>query len=80
MMGISIALVQIAPSVALSPQEVGKIAKKIVVRIDAGTSQGSGVIISHEGNTYHVLTAKHVMFTEKNSYAVITPDGDRYLH
>jgi hypothetical protein len=77
-MGISIALSQIVPSVALSPQEVGKIAKQIVVRIDGGASQGSGVIIRHEGNTYHVLTAKHVIFKEKNSYTIITPDGDRY--
>jgi tetratricopeptide (TPR) repeat protein len=36
-------------------------ARQMTVRIEAGGQNGSGVIIAKEGNSYYVLTAKHVV-------------------
>ncbi|WP_310483517.1 tetratricopeptide repeat protein [Chamaesiphon sp. VAR_48_metabat_403] len=36
-------------------------ARQMTVRIEAGGENGSGVIIAKEGNSYYVLTAKHVV-------------------
>ncbi|MBW4617915.1 MAG: DUF2808 domain-containing protein [Cyanosarcina radialis HA8281-LM2] len=77
-LGTSIALVQPHVASAVSPQEVGKIAKQISVQIDNGNDRGSGVIIKRQGNTYYVLTAKHVVPTASDRYAIVTPDGDRH--
>jgi tetratricopeptide (TPR) repeat protein/S1-C subfamily serine protease len=35
--------------------------RQMTVRIEAGGSNGSGVVIAKEGNSYYVLTAKHVV-------------------
>ncbi len=35
--------------------------RQMTVRIEAGTGNGSGVIIAKEDNSYYVLTAKHVL-------------------
>jgi serine protease Do len=64
-----------APTVPV-PDEIKKIAKDITVLID-GQLPGSGVIIDKQGNTYTVLTAKHVVATE-DQYEVVTPDNNRY--
>lgn len=77
-LGASIALVQPHVALAVSPQEVGKIAKQISVQIDNGNDRGSGVIIKREGSTYYVLTAKHVVPAPSDRYTILTADGDRH--
>jgi tetratricopeptide (TPR) repeat protein len=76
--------VDLNPNLALKPAyagivaEVDRVAQQITVRIDASDkSNGSGVIVAKDGNTYYVLTAAHVVKkTEK--YQIVTPDGQRY--
>jgi tetratricopeptide (TPR) repeat protein/V8-like Glu-specific endopeptidase len=75
--GAAITLLQPQFAVALSSNEVGKIAKAITVLIDNQNGSGTGVIIQREGNTYIVLTAKHVIETQAK-YEIVTPDGQRY--
>ncbi|MBW4688450.1 MAG: tetratricopeptide repeat protein [Komarekiella atlantica HA4396-MV6] len=77
LMGVSIAFVQPQIAIALSSTEVSKVAKAITVLIDNPSGSGTGVIIQREGDTYTVLTAKHVIETEDN-YEIVTPDGQRY--
>jgi len=57
--------------------EVNKIAQEITVRIDESQANGSGIIIAERGNSYYVLTAKHVVDNEEK-YQVVTHDGKRY--
>ncbi len=52
-------------------------AAKITVRIQAGESGGSGVIIGKKGNTYLVLTNAHVV-REQSGIKIKTPDGQTY--
>ncbi len=74
-LGAAVAVVWVLPqtAVALSPQEVSKIAKTFTVRIQSQSS-GSGVILKRQGNLYTVLTAAHVVATA-DDYQVLTPDG-----
>jgi len=62
-------------------------AKGFTVRIDSSSeTNGSGVIIAKDGNTYTVLTAAHVVCqktsTNQNcanlSYQILAPDGKKY--
>ena len=62
-------------------------AKQFTVRIDSSSnSNGSGIIIAKEGNTYTVLTSAHVLCESKNaqppcpsySYEILAPDGKKY--
>ncbi|WP_254563831.1 tetratricopeptide repeat-containing serine protease family protein [Oscillatoria sp. HE19RPO] len=60
-------------------------AKAVTVRIEARSKsqpldgdQGSGVIIGKQGNTYYVVTARHVVQYSDQEYQLITPDGRRY--
>jgi tetratricopeptide (TPR) repeat protein len=64
------------PTVAPSTPNVYKIAKATTLLIE-GQSSGSGVIISKVGNTYFVLTAKHVVQSQQE-YTVTTPSGKKY--
>jgi tetratricopeptide (TPR) repeat protein/S1-C subfamily serine protease len=57
--------------------EVDRIAEQITVRIKDKNPQGSGVIVAKQGNTYTVLTAKHVV-KDSGPYRVITADGKEY--
>jgi len=75
--GVTIALVQPQIAIALSSTEVAKLTKAITVLIDNKNGSGTGVIIKQEGNTYTVLTAKHVVEAEEQ-YEIVTPDGQRY--
>ncbi len=59
-----------------SQQDIGRIAETTTVMID-GQNQGSGVIIEKKGDTYSVLTAKHVVATP-DEYDIVTPDGNIY--
>ncbi|MFM6075955.1 MAG: serine protease, partial [Dolichospermum sp.] len=62
-------------------------AQQFTVRIDSSSgSNGSGVIIAKEGDTYTVLTAAHVVCKppdktgpcEQNTYKILTVDGKQY--
>ena len=65
--------------------KVDNIAQQITVRIDNLTdnSNGSGVIIAKQGNSYYVATAKHVLCVNvatseceaKGQHHIVTPDG-----
>jgi len=61
----------------LAAQQVNEIAEAVTVRIDAEKGNGSGVIVAHEGNTYWVLTAEHVV-SKEGTYQVVTPDGKNH--
>jgi serine protease Do len=66
------------PQPAPEPQEIARLAKATVVRIEPTVnSPGSGVIIGRyqEGgkNVYVVLTANHVVQYEDDEYYVVTP-------
>ncbi|OCR00690.1 hypothetical protein BCD67_12020 [Oscillatoriales cyanobacterium USR001] len=74
--GAAIVLVQTQPATALTANQVNRIASEITVLID-GINPGSGVIVARDGNTYYVLTARHVVETE-DEYAIATSDGRRY--
>ncbi|WP_346290357.1 DUF2808 domain-containing protein [Sphaerothrix gracilis] len=60
----------------LSGSDVNDIAKGTTVLIN-GQNAGSGVIFDQQGDTYYVLTAKHVVATE-DEYEVIAPDESTY--
>lgn len=74
--GAAIVMIQAYSAAALTANEVNQIASEITVLID-GINPGSGVMIAREGNTYSVLTAKHVVETE-DEYAIVTSDGQRH--
>jgi tetratricopeptide (TPR) repeat protein len=60
----------------IAPVNIYNIANQTTVRID-GQNPGSGVIISRVGNTYYVLTAKHVVATP-DAYNVVTSTGKTF--
>jgi tetratricopeptide (TPR) repeat protein len=64
------------PTVAPTAPNVYKIAKATTLLIQ-GQGSGSGVIISKVGDTYFVLTAKHVVQSQ-DEYTVTTPSGKKY--
>jgi tetratricopeptide (TPR) repeat protein len=70
----AVAVVNPAPS---NPGvNVYKIAEETTVMIE-GQNPGSGVIIGRTGNTYYVLTAKHVVLTA-DEYNIIAANGKKY--
>jgi tetratricopeptide (TPR) repeat protein len=72
----SIVVVQSQQVLAQSSAQVANTAKQITVLIE-GQAPGSGVIIKREGNTYTVLTTRHVVAT-RDEYDIVTPDGQKY--
>jgi tetratricopeptide (TPR) repeat protein len=64
------------PAVTTSTSNVYRIANQTTVLID-GQNPGSGVIISRVGNTYYVLTAKHVVATP-DEYTIVTSSGKKF--
>jgi S1-C subfamily serine protease len=51
-----------------------------IVHIQAGSGQGSGVIIKHDGDTYTILTAAHVVANRQNrSVKIVTFDRQEHL-
>jgi tetratricopeptide (TPR) repeat protein/S1-C subfamily serine protease len=59
-------------------------ARKQTVRIENSGGNGSGVIIAKEGNSYYVLTAKHVLENKETqkqttNNKIITYDQDNYI-
>jgi WD40 repeat protein len=80
----SVIIVVQAPSAkALEESAINEIAKQITVQIDGkikefeGTSNGSGVIVEKQGNTYTVLTNWHVVQIP-GEYTITTFNGDTY--
>jgi tetratricopeptide (TPR) repeat protein/S1-C subfamily serine protease len=56
-------------------------ARQMTVRIEYSGGNGSGVIVAREGNSYYVLTAKHVLQNpdtnqKYNNHQIITYDQD----
>ncbi|MDF5718086.1 MAG: COP23 domain-containing protein [Rhizonema sp. NSF051] len=76
LLSAAVVVVQSQVAVALTPEEVGTIAKEITIRID-GPKPGSGVIVDQQGTTYTVLTNWHVV-EKKKFYTVQTYDRKRY--
>jgi tetratricopeptide (TPR) repeat protein len=74
---VTIVITQPPTFAAMSADEVAKIAKSITVLIDS-KNPGSGVIIKREGNTYTVLTARHVFKEPQAKYEIVTSDEKRY--
>jgi tetratricopeptide (TPR) repeat protein len=69
-----------APHVsALSSSEVARIAKSITIKLENSSQgkHGSGFIIKKDKETYHVLTAYHVV-REPGKYILTAPDGEKY--
>ena len=65
---------------AKDASEIANIAKAITVRIE-GATQGSGVLVKKEGNSYTVLTSWHVLQDNLpgEEVAIITSDGKEHL-
>jgi hypothetical protein len=76
----SSAIVMVQPQVAVSQtldeQAIASLARDFTVVIN-GQNPGSGAIISRDGNTYTVLTAKHVVATQ-DEYEIVTSDGVKH--
>ena len=75
LIGLSIALIpcQVAVSAPMSKAAIAKIAQQSTVRIiSSADTYGSGVIIQKQGNTYTLLTAKHVVAKKGKIYARLT--------
>jgi tetratricopeptide (TPR) repeat protein len=66
---------QISSAVALSPVAIERIARQTTIQIDR-CSQGSGVIIQKNRNTYTVLTSAQAV--QSSGCEIIAPDNNRY--
>jgi S1-C subfamily serine protease len=64
-------------AIAKTSVEVAEIAKTITVLITTPSTQGSGVIIQHQGDVYTVLTTAHVV-KKKVDYKITAPDDRQY--
>jgi tetratricopeptide (TPR) repeat protein len=73
LLGANVALVQQVAS-AKSAEEVGSIATAITVEMKSNANIGSGILLQHQGDTYTVLTAYHVVKGNK-SMTIKTVDG-----
>ena len=63
-------------SLKLPLESVNEIAPQVTVRID-GCASGSGVIVKKAGNTYSVLTARHVIESNQDCL-VVTADQEQH--
>jgi tetratricopeptide (TPR) repeat protein len=75
--GMAIPIVRSASITATAP-EIAKTAKAVTVQISEPGSQGSGVILQRQGDTYTVLTAAHVVKKKSAAYTISTSDGKKY--
>ncbi|MBP0028437.1 tetratricopeptide repeat-containing serine protease family protein [Roseofilum sp. Guam] len=62
---------------SLSYTEIKNIAQTITVKVNTGTTGGSGTLIHRDGAIYTVLTTRHVIATG-DSYQIEMPDGRVY--
>ena len=64
----------------LSLQQLSQLAQSITVKVFAGQTSGSGIIIRREGQIYTVVTNEHVLLPGSGKpYRIQTPDGRFYL-
>lgn len=72
-------LVSQAPARAQSAEVVAKVAQSITVRIE-GVTQGTGLLVRRDGNSYTVLSAWHVVSGQRpgEGLEILTPDGQRH--
>ncbi|WP_310417461.1 tetratricopeptide repeat-containing serine protease family protein [Chamaesiphon sp. OTE_8_metabat_110] len=75
--GMTIPIVRSA-SIAATAPEVAKTAKAVTVQILEPGSQGSGVILQRQGDTYTVLTAAHVVRNKNAAFTIATSDGKKH--
>jgi Flp pilus assembly protein TadD len=76
--GIWVTIPLIQPiATAKTSVEIGDTARAITVSISEPESVGSGVILQHQGDTYTVLTAAHVV-RNKVAYKITTSDDRQY--
>lgn len=77
---IGAAIVVVQPQVAVpqtsDEQAIAAMAKGVTVVIN-GQNPGSGAIVGKDGNTYKVVTAKHVVATS-DEYEILTSDGTKH--
>ncbi|MBD2201904.1 trypsin-like peptidase domain-containing protein [Calothrix sp. FACHB-1219] len=73
----AIVIMQPVAAFAMTGEEINNIAREVTVLIKGEQGHGSGVIISQENNTYHVLTAYHVV-AQRDNYKVVTADKKAY--
>lgn len=76
LVGAAVMLVKPEVVLSLTPVEVNNIAQTVTVRID-GDGIGSGVIFERKGETYFVLTNRHVV-SKDGRYEIHTKDGGSY--
>ncbi len=76
LIGAAVMLVKPQIALSLTPTEVNNIAQTFTVRID-GDGIGSGVIFERKGETYFVLTNRHVV-SKDGRYEIHTQDGASY--
>lgn len=77
LIGGAVVLVQPQLAMALTPAQVSDIAKEFTVLIK-GDLSGSGVIFERKGDTYSVITNRHVIAKE-GRYEIQTPDGSTHM-
>ncbi|MBE9183120.1 trypsin-like peptidase domain-containing protein [Oculatella sp. LEGE 06141] len=68
----------VSPTQPLIPndQAVADIARQVTVRVLGEPGSGSGVLLSHQANTYTVLTCEHVVAqSQSDRYTILTADG-----
>ena len=77
-LGVAITLTSPLPVLALDARKINEIARQVVVKIQGDTS-GSGFIFDKQGNTYSVMTSKHVVYDFSKRYEIETPSGNVYV-
>jgi tetratricopeptide (TPR) repeat protein len=81
--GLAVSKIQRQATLTGYMAKLNDTARKQTVRIENSGGNGSGVIIAKEGNSYYVLTAKHVVENQKTQQLatnnkIITYDQDNY--
>jgi serine protease Do len=75
-LGLALVVLEVAPAVALSPQEIGQVVKPSIVRIITDTGSASGTIIKQQGLRYTVLTTSRII--DGSLLKIITSDGNSH--
>ena len=75
----AIAIVQYQTPASANIDTVQDIANKVTVKIENSGNNGSGVIIGRDGDTYYVLTARHVLSNKpgEDPYTVKTQQNKK---
>jgi tetratricopeptide (TPR) repeat protein len=81
--GLAVGKIQRQASLTGYMAKLNDTARQQTVRIENSGGNGSGVIVAREGNSYYVLTAKHVVENQKTqklttNNQIITYDQDRH--